>query len=525
MQLRIVLSLAFLALFSARSQAAVIRPGAFNSTAINQAIQQAQPGDTVFLSPGTYSLTSAIRPRSGIHLIGSGSAQTTLVYSGNQVSSMVVIDGCSNFDMAGMTFDGQMNLLIDQGVSANNSQTLWLHDFHVINLANAGRWGPHAILFSGNNPDSTGGVTDSLIERITINNVGVGAQYGGGIRMAWGSNRNAVLQNTISITGRGGIFGDHSTDLVIRRNHISGSGGEGLGIEVWGGCHRSIIEDNLVDHRISDDGGNYVAIRRNRIGTQDGTLKLAGIEVVGASNVVATDNVIAQGAQIGISMSNTPLQDNFYWGYNLVTGCNQWGAQIQGETGGIRRNYFNGCIFQKTVRGSATAPYPSDSGHGFRFNGNSTQVVFENCVFHDNGGLGVQLSGADQLSFIRCSVLSNALAAFSIDQLRTLSFFQCVVAGNQNNQIPVGLPFGGRAPVLYFGFPGIITRGQPALFRPAAKAASVAEVLWDFNDGIPQTTAGVASHTFAMPGIYRVTLIVWDNAGRGGRVERLVVVR
>jgi Right handed beta helix region/PKD domain len=521
---RIVVSLPLLALSSAIGRAAVIQPNALNSTAINQAIQQAKPGDTVLLLPGTYSLTDAIRPRSGIHLIGSGITKTTLIYNGNQVSSMVVIDGCSDFELAAMTLDGQMNPLIDQGVSGSNSQKLWLHGFRVTNLANGGRFGPHAIFFSGTNPTSTGGVTDSLIERVAIDNVGVGAQYGGGIRLSWGSNRNVVRLNEISITGRGGIFGDHSTDLTIKGNHVSGSGGEGLGIEVWGGCHRSVVEDNLVDHWISNDGGNNVAIRRNRIGTLDGTLKWAGIEVVGASNVVVTDNVIAQGAQVGISMSNAVPQDNFYWGYNVVSGCNQWGAQLQGETGGIRRNYFNRCLFQKTLRNSPTAPYPTDSGHGFRFNGNSAQIVFENCLFRNNGGLGVQLTGADQVSFVRCSVLNNALAAFSVDQLRTVEFLQGGVAGNGNNLIPIGLPFAGPAPAVFFGFPSIIRHGEPAIFRPAAKGAAIAEALWDFNDGTPETT-GITAHTFALPGVYRVTLIVWDNAGRGARAERFVVVR
>ena len=31
-------------------------------------------------------------------------------------------------------------------------------------------------------------------------------------------------------------------------------------------------------------------------------------------------------------------------------------------------------------------------------------------------------------------------------------------------------------------------------------------------------------HTFGQPGKYRVTLIVWDKSGRGGRAEKVIQV-
>jgi hypothetical protein len=36
--------------------------------------------------------------------------------------------------------------------------------------------------------------------------------------------------------------------------------------------------------------------------------------------------------------------------------------------------------------------------------------------------------------------------------------------------------------------------------------------------------AAQPKHTFGQPGQYRVTLVVWDNNGRGGRAERLIQV-
>jgi len=74
-----------------------------------------------------------------------------------------------------------------------------------------------------------GGVTDSRISDCRIENIGLDAEYGGGIRLAWGSVRNQVSGNAIHNTGRGGIFGDHSAELVIRNNRVSGSDGGAWG--------------------------------------------------------------------------------------------------------------------------------------------------------------------------------------------------------------------------------------------------------------------------------------------------------
>ena len=120
--------------------------------------------------------------------------------------------------------------------------------------------------------------------------------------------------------------------------------------------------------------------------------------------MVVTDNVVRRGAHIGLSVSNKPVKNNVYWGYNTVRDCARWGAQLQGETGGIAHHYFYRCTFENTVRGDPRAPYPKDSGHGFRTNGNCRRLVFEDCTFRNNGGYGVQFGGrdVDALDFLRC---------------------------------------------------------------------------------------------------------------------------
>ena len=63
------------------------------------------------------------------------------------------------------------------------------------------------------------------------------------------------------------------------------------------------------------------------------------------------------------------------------------------------------------------------------------------------------------------------------------------------------------------------------MFTDASRAAAgkIASRLWDLDDGPPATEPAVA-HPYLRAGVYRVTLIVWDEAGRGARCEQSVRV-
>jgi PKD repeat protein len=75
-----------------------------------------------------------------------------------------------------------------------------------------------------------------------------------------------------------------------------------------------------------------------------------------------------------------------------------------------------------------------------------------------------------------------------------------------------------------FAVPPEIRVGQPVRFRCTASAAGqIADRLWDFGEGIPEVATD-AKLTFERPGAHRVTLIVWDAAGRGSRAEKTVHV-
>ena len=212
------------------ASAAVIDIQQRDSQGLDVAIQQAQAGDTVQLPEGTFEIAEPIRLKSGVKLQGLGQERTIIIYKGTKPGPLISLHGCEDVEISNLTLDGQNNPLVHQGVVGNHSRRLWVHHLTIRNLQ-AKTFGPHGIHFYGHEPALADGVTDSRITDCHIENIGLDAQYGGGIRLSAGSIRNQVLRNTVRNTGRGGIFGDNSGELVIRHNKVSGSGGEGLGIE------------------------------------------------------------------------------------------------------------------------------------------------------------------------------------------------------------------------------------------------------------------------------------------------------
>ena len=502
-----------------RSAAAVLS----NSDALEHALSQAQAGQTLELSPGVFAITGPIKLRSGMRLVGAGQDKTIIHYAGARPGVMVSLQGCEDVEVARLTLDAENNLNVQQGIAGGNARRLRLHHLTICNLAKGAGFGPHGILFSGVNPTRAQGVSDSEVSDCLIENVAPDAAFGCGIRFSWGSSRNRALRNTVRGTGRGGIFGDNgSTDLLIRSNTVSGSGGEGLGIEVWEGCDRAVIEDNRIDHWLSIGGADYCAVRRNVISDHSGVVKFIGIEGIGA-HCVYTDNLVDDGQQIGFSVSNINRKDYAYWGYNTVLNCIQWGAQFQGETSGIAFHYFYRCKFNHTSSHRGKPIYPRDAGHGFRTNGNVHDCAFEECEFSDNDGYGLQFGGfgLNAFYFLRCAIRANQGPALAgLQDYRALEWTDCSVSGNAGNELRPQKPFSGPAPAASFQTPATVRAGETVHFmcNRRSTAGRIAAGLWDFNDGAPESEVNPA-HVYTCPGQYRVTLIAWDESGRAARAE------
>ncbi len=509
---------------------ATLPVGGPDPAALAAAIQASQPGDTVSLAEGVYSLTESLKPKSGTTLVGAGQGRTILRFAGDKPADMVSLVGCQDVTLSDLTLDGASTGKVTTGVGAYNSRRLKLWRLSICNLtAGPQAPGPHAVHFGGDNPTHLHGVTDSVIADCEISNIGVTSVWGCGIRLSWGSSRNQVIGCRIAQTGRGGVFADNaSNDLVIRDNTVSGSHGEMLGLEVWGGCDRCVIEDNLIDHWLSIGGCDWCAVRRNTVSATDGSFGFIGIEAIG-SHLVITQNTVDDGQVIGLSLSGTDPKQYHYYADNTFRRCSQWGAQLQGESGGCACLYLLRCRFIETTVGRGKVWYPGDDGHGFRVNGNTRDMVLEECEISRNGRAGIQVTGADAdgWSFRRCHLEDNKGVAWLGAPARgALEWVDCAVKGNAADTLPEASPFAGPSPGAEIEAPAEAQAGQPVSFAGRFQAAQgeVRQALWDFGDGPPAAGARVA-HTYDRPGAFTVTVVVWDQAGRGTRAEKVVVVR
>lgn len=507
-------------------RAAVLTVPAGGSGEINVALAKAKPGDTVRLAAGTYTITEMLKPSMAVRLLGAGLDKTIIHFDGKKPVTMLELVGVNDVEVAGLTLDAQSNPLVQRLVSAYNCKRLNLHHLALRNTDPKN--GNPAIHFNGEAKTYLHGVTDSVISDCVMENIGVDSGWGCGIRFSWGSSGNSALRNTIRTTGRGGILTDNrSNDLIIRGNNVTGSGGEGLGIEVWGNCDRCIIEDNHLDHWLSVGGSDWCAVRRNTISDKSGVIKYIGIEGIG-SYCLYTDNLVDDGAIVGISVSNRGPKNYDYYANNTVRRCLQWGAQFQGEQEGIGYNYLYQCKFDDTTVGRGKVPYPGFEGHGFRINGDMHHSVLDQCEIANNGRYGLQLGGnnVDFLSFLRCAIKDNKGAAVAdLHDYTAVEFVNCVVTGNGSNNLPPNKPFPTPAPQATLQGPEQVKAGQRAEFVCESEAAKdpKAVVMWDLGDGLPMRGNRVR-YTYLTPGKYLVAMILWDANGRGVRREKLVTV-
>ncbi|HYE05099.1 MAG TPA: RICIN domain-containing protein [Planctomycetota bacterium] len=507
-----------------RARGAVAGDGRDDAPAIQATIDAAAVGDVVAVPAGRFHLARGLRVKGGVRLVGAGRDAATLEWIGG-AEEMIVLAG-SDTEVAGLLLDGA-GRGASAGVFAHATRGHRLHHLRIERLSAADALG---IRFTGDAPSAANGVTDSEIADCVIRDIGTTSDWGGGIRLSWGSSRNRILRCVVDGTGRGGIFAnDDCTDLVIAGNTVTRSGlhTTRLGIELWGRCHRGLIEDNRIDHWLSLDTSNHCALRRNTVADATGW-GFIGIEVI-TSDAVVTDNLVDGGQDIGLSVSNTADNRHHFYARNVFRGCRQWGCQLYAEGDGIGPLYFHGNTFAATRRGVAGAPYPGADGRGFFCNSggaSSRNLVFEGNAFIDNASTGFYVEGAaDRVTAFGNRFIGNAGAGVSSYGGSELDWRGNTVSGNASNAQPASRGFTDRAPTAAFAAPATAAIGQRIAFvnQSSDPDGAIAHSLWDFGAGVPSSQAS-PTYTFATAGTYRVTLIAWDDRGRAGRAERTIVV-
>lgn len=465
---------------------------------LSEAVRTADENAVIVIPAGEYYVSGTVRLRSGIIIEGQGMDKTTLTINKNGVIMLFKADGKENITLRNLSVNG-MSLNTKHILVADNCKNITVDSISVRDLE--GTIPAIAIQFIG--------TTDSVVQNCTFTNISLTTEWGCAVRLSHGSSRNTITHNIIENTGRGGILCDNNSEyLTITHNTITGSGktSEGLSIELWSNCGYSVVEDNRVDHWLSLDSAPYTAIRRNTISDKSGEVKFLGLETVGSCNIVLTDNVVDHGQYIGISASNVAPKEYAYWGNNQVYGCEQWGAQFQGEEGYVRYQYFYNLTLADTFQGK-DAIYPGSAGSGFRFNDFCESFIFEGGRIYGNAKSAImKLGKVNDVYFIDTKIYDNG----DDDEADTAKMRLTLDA----------------LPKAVFTCETAVQAGEPVMFtnQSSGNTSEIAHMLWDFGAGIPSTEENPV-YTYAAPGEYTVTLIVWNEQGLGGRCGQKITVR
>ncbi|WP_068605463.1 NPCBM/NEW2 domain-containing protein [Paenibacillus swuensis] len=494
-----------------------------DKAAIQAAIDNAASGDTVFIPDGTYHLNGTVRGKTGVAIRGQSRDHTVIRYVDSPETYMFYFYNVTNASIKNMTLDGGNSLVAMSAVVSEFGDHNEMSGLKVKDFAAVEGFGPHALYVIGSNHVR---ITDN-----NVSNIGAGSIWGAAVRAGWDSKNVAVERNVIANTGRGGILiNDGSSGAIVRGNQITGSGlkEHGLSIELHTNTDNSIIEDNQVDFWISAVRSKNIAVRRNIIHPTDGRVGSIGLEIM-AENAVTTDNVVNGGQQVGIQQS--PGTGHQLWGYNVVKNMVMWGMQLQGAGSGETEQYqyFYRNSFINTQLGNPKAAYPGYEGNGVRIHGNSENLSFDSNLISNNGRKAIEITGApgvDKLSFTNNIIYGNKDVTMDPYPVAAqhLEWSGNIVHKNGANAQPVSRGFTNPKPIAGFTNPILVRVGEPVTFSSTSTDnGSISTFLWDFGAGLPSASAN-PTYVYDKAGVYRVTLVVWDNEGRSNLKEKLILV-
>ncbi len=524
MKFRILLGCSLVCLLGASASAATLNVTSYgavpndsgdDTAGIQAAMNAAAAGDEVFLPAGTYRISNNLSPLSNTKIYGAGAASTTILYVGTDAHSIFNMLNLTGVEIAYATLDGDNGASqVINGIKAQACTNLYVHDLTIQNIGPAN---------TGDGVKLTATVTNSQFVNCKFSNIGITNGWCSAFRISQGSSNNIISGNTIDNTGRGGILCDNnSTDLQIRNNTVTHSNGTRLSIELFGGCDRAVVEDNNVDHWLSISGSSFAAVRRNYMNPTDGVSTI-GLECVTSHDSIFTDNTsITQST----SISGGPEQYDFF-AYNNISNCPLWGIQVQYPN--CSNLYFYKDTYASTVNGSGV---PNSNGFGFRINGGGVQfLTLDGLTITNNPSWAIQAlgvtqnPGVDYISIVNCTITNNR-TPYSFSPIPNLEWANNTVSGNtSNNNVPASSGFTDQKPTAVINGPSTVIAGHTATFTSASTDpdGTIAHTLWDLNAGAP-VAATSASYTYTTPGTYRISLLVWDNVGRGAHAEKTLTV-
>ncbi|MEM9420133.1 MAG: right-handed parallel beta-helix repeat-containing protein [Planctomycetota bacterium] len=498
----------------------------FSGSVIETAISSANPGDTIQLQSGTYLLDNTLAfSKSNLTLQGQADGSTIIQFAGG-------FDQTGNdtplIDLSGQAGVTLRNLKLD-GEDRTNGASYGVYAFgggggHVLehlnitNLANPGQFAPIGIYLEG-------GVSQTAIRQNTITDVGLNSDFGSGIRVHGDSDYNIIEYNTIDGTGRGGIFALGNSDsnlgastldgLVIRHNTVVNSAqgltpGQAvgdLGIELQNDIADAVIEDNVIDRRVSLDNVQRVAVRRNTVSQSSNTTTTTasyGLELVDAQDVVFDNNQVLGDIHFGVSISGDGDTRYTLFEGNNIQDATTFGVQVQGnDTGGpgsAERLLFANNMITGTSGVGALFP---NTGDGFRFNEAFDEITLDGNTLTGNDGFEIALVNPPSGSTITLS--DNTIEGDSRED-PTSAVYQ--ILDPPLTRQTLEFETGDTITVVFDDLSG-----------------TVVHVLWDLGTGAPLVTSdeNFSENTDSLTPGTEFLVVGWDDLGAADTVRVLII--
>jgi parallel beta-helix repeat protein len=294
-------------------------------TAIQDAVDNARPGDVIHVCPGKYAEQIVITRRlhieadNGAIIMPSGTSANAIdVFSGDPLAAVILVQNTDNVSIAGHIIDG-----------TNNGLTGCSPDLIGILYQNA-----------------SGRIQHNAIRHLKLTGTLSGCQSGEGILAQSGSGGSATVQiseNSVEDYQKNGITGNESgTQVTIRKNVVTGvgptNGAAQNGIQVGFGAQGEVKNNSVANNvwapcvSVTNCDFNATGIlifQSNGIDVEGNSVDTnqMGIAVEGQNEQISSNTVFNSPVFSGVVL----IGDNNTVTSNQITNSDQDGIFVQGN--------------------------------------------------------------------------------------------------------------------------------------------------------------------------------------------------
>ena len=293
---------------NARAANHIVEPGG----SIQDAIDSAAPGDTIYVWAGVYYENIVVNKT--LTIIGNSSSDTTI--NGGGSGSVVTLEA-NGVNITGFEITGS-------GGSANDAG---------INLVSTWYCRVRDNIITGNRH----GIQLGLSRHNTIENNNVTSNTGTGIRLRWisglsSSTQNTIANNTISDNAAGFYFASYNDNNEIINNTVKDNNGHG--ISIYRSNSNQVINNTVTNNSnngISLDMVETTVVEANHVNHNNNGIWVASWtdSIYSKSNIIRY-NTMSNNTRYGLQMG--PRSEYNYASHNIISNSSQYGIYLASDS-------------------------------------------------------------------------------------------------------------------------------------------------------------------------------------------------